>query len=317
MLDPTSVIRRWMLERTRRRRGSAPLPFEVEYRHIFVVPTVFGLGFGVMLILMALGGLNFNNNMTLMVVFVMGAIAQLTTVLAYRNLVNLRVESVHSEPVFCGEPARFRVQIQNREDRPRVSIQGGFRLIQDCVDVSFNATSVVVLKQATHQRGWLDMDTFKLETRYPLGMFTAWAWVFPNTKCLVYPKPARNPPPLPRTGSGSGGQARKGEGDQIHGLRKYRDGDSTRRIAWRTSARHDQLYTREMETPRDKACELSWDSLAGFDAETRISILTAWVVMADHKQLYFSLQLPGQLISPGLGINHRNQCLERLALLGT
>lgn len=305
------------MERIANRRGSVPLPFELEYRHIFVVPTLFGFGFGFMLVLMALGGLNFNNNMALMVVFIMGAIAQLTTVLAYRNLVNLRVESVHSEPVFCGEPAHFRVHIQNREDRPRASIQGGFKLMQDCVDVSFNATSLVVLKQATQQRGWLSMDTFKLETRYPLGMFKAWAWVFPHAKCLVYPKPAKNPPPLPRTGSGTGAQARRGEGDQIHGLRKYRAGDSTRRIAWRASARHNELYTREMETPQDKACELRWDALSGYDSEVRVSILTAWVVMADHKQLHFSLQLPGQVIPSGLGVAHRNQCLERLALLGT
>lgn len=305
------------MERIRKRRGSLPLPFELEYRHIFVVPTLFGFGFGVMLILMALGGLNFNNNMALMVVFIMGSIAQLTTVLAYRNLVNLRVESVHCEPVFCGEPAHFRIQISNAQDRPRISVQGGFKLIQDCVDVPINATSVVLLKQATERRGWLSMATFKLETRYPLGMFKAWAWVFPNARCLVYPQPAKNPPPLPRTGSGSGGQARKGEGDQIHGLRKYRAGDSTRRIAWRASARHDQLFTREMETPMDKACELSWDALSGYDSETRISILTAWVVMADHRQLHFSLLLPGHKIPAGIGVAHRNQCLEKLALLGT
>ena len=38
---------------------------------------------------MALGGLNFNNNMALLLVFLLAAIAQLTTVLSYRNLVGL------------------------------------------------------------------------------------------------------------------------------------------------------------------------------------------------------------------------------------
>ena len=156
-LNPTEKIRLWILERIRKRRGSVALPFELEYRHIFIIPTAFGFAFGFLLLFMALGGLNFNNNMALMVVFVMATIAQLTTVLAYRNLVNLRVESVHCEPVFCTEPAHFRVQIYNREDRPRISIQGGITAAQDCVDVAINASGLVTLKQATHQRGWLGM----------------------------------------------------------------------------------------------------------------------------------------------------------------
>ena len=66
-------------------------PFELEYRHIFILPTIFGWGFAVMLIFMALGGLNFNNNMSLMLVFLMGTIASLTTLIAYRNLSGLSV----------------------------------------------------------------------------------------------------------------------------------------------------------------------------------------------------------------------------------
>lgn len=311
---PTEKIRRRFIERIRRRRGSVKLPFELEYRHIFVLPTSFGFGFGVMLLFMALGGLNFSNNMALLLVFIMAAIAQLTTILAYRNLVGLTISSVRAEPVFCGEPAHFRVYIENPEERPRLTISGGIRETQDCIDLPLQSTTRLVIKQPTVKRGWLNLDDFRLETRYPLGMFRAWSWVFPNARCLVYPQPARNPPPLPRTGSGPAGQARKGEGDQVHGLRNYRPGDSPRRIAWRTSARHDELFTREMETPRDDACEISWHELTGIDAETRLSILTAWVLLADHRQLSYSFSIPGSVVQGGLGVEHRNRCLELLAL---
>jgi len=311
---PKEKIRERIMERVRTRRGAAPLPFELEYRHIFVMPTTFGVGFGLLLLFTALGGLNFSNNMALLLVFIMAAICQLTTVLAYRNLVGMIIQSVRAEPVFCGEPACFRVYVNNPEERPRLTIQAGFRESQDCIDIALHSSDSLVLKQATEQRGWLAMDAFRLETRYPLGMFKAWTWVFPEARCLVYPKPARKPPPLPRTGSGPVGQARKGEGEEVHGLRQYRPGDSPRRIAWRTSARHDELYVREMETPRDDACEISWFTLDGTDIETRLSILTAWVVLADHRQLPYSLEIPGASVSGGLGVEHRNRCLELLAL---
>jgi uncharacterized protein (DUF58 family) len=69
-----------------------------------------------------------------------------------------------------------------------------------------------------------------------------------------------------------------------------------------------------MEAPRDEACELEWDLLKGGDTETRLSILTAWVIAADHKQLNYSLKLPGEHIPVGSGIDHRSKCLELLAL---
>jgi len=65
-------------QRVRTKRGPLTPPFELAYRHIFVLPTKFGLGFGFMLLFMALGGLNFNNNMALILVFLLGTIAQMT-----------------------------------------------------------------------------------------------------------------------------------------------------------------------------------------------------------------------------------------------
>jgi len=313
-LFPAERIRAYVIGRIRRRRGDAPLPFRLEHRNIFVLPTLFGGGFALMLICMALGGLNFSNNMALLLVFVLAAIAQLTTVLAYRNLAGISVDSVRADPVFCGEPARFTVYLSNPDDRSRPVIQAHAGPGHDCVDVPALSAARVVLQQPTARRGWLALDTFGLETRYPLGIFRAWSWVFPGARCLVYPEPARKPPPLPRTGGGPAGLARRGEGEQVHGLREYRRGDSPRRIAWRTSARHGQLFTREMESPRDDACELRWDALAGLGAEDRLSVLTAWVLMADHRQLPFSLSLPGSSVGAGIGPAHRDRCLELLAL---
>jgi uncharacterized protein (DUF58 family) len=179
-----------IMERIRTRRGPMTPPFELEYRHVFVLPTAFGWAFGVMLILMALGGLNFNNNMALMLVFLLGTIAQLTTFIAYRNLVGLTIHSISCEPVFCGEPANFRVFISNNDERQRFAVQAGFRDAQDCKDLKINSREVFRLNAPTQARGWLEMPSFRLETRFPLGFFKAWSWIFPQTRCLVYPKPA-------------------------------------------------------------------------------------------------------------------------------
>lgn len=311
-------IRQSVASRVRQRvfakRGPMTPPFELEYRHVFVLPTRFGWGFGLMLVFMALGGLNFNNNMALMLVFLLGTVAQLTTLIAYRNLSGLKIDSVHAEPVFCGEDAHFRVFVSNNNERQRLAIQAGFNKPQDCRDIDLNTTESFHLRRPTRTRGWSQMPSFRLETRFPLGLFKAWSWIFPQSRCLVYPSPAKNAPPLPKSGHGQAGRAIKGDGDQVHGLRKYQSGDSIHRVAWRASARHDELYSLEMEAPREEACQLDWDMLKGVDVETRLSILTAWVISADHKQLSYSLSLPDITVPNGNGIDQRMKCLERLAL---
>jgi len=301
-------------DRVLARRGPMTPPFELEYRHIFVLPTKFGWGFGFMLVFMTLGGLNFNNNMALMLVFLLGTIAQITTLIAYRNMSGLKIDRVYSEPVFSGEDAHFRVFVSNGDERQRFAIGAGFKQAQDCKDFKLNACDSFLLHLPTAQRGWLDMPSFRLETRFPLGFFKAWSWISPQTRCLVYPAPARKAPPLPKSGHGQTGIATKGDGDDIHGLRKYQPGDSIQRVAWRASARHDELYSLEMESPREDACELDWDLLRGDNIESRLSILTAWVIAADHKQLSYSLKLPETLIPAGKGDSHRSRCLEQLAL---
>lgn len=313
-LDVAQRAADWLRQRVRTRRGPATLPFKLEYRHVYVLPTKFGWGFGVLLLFMALGGLNFNNNMALMLVFLLGTVVQLTTLIAYRNLVGLTIDSVHAAPVFSGEDAHFRVFISNGGERQRFAIQAGFRTSQDCRDFDTDSCEPMRLSCPTLTRGWLDMPSFRIETRFPFGFFKAWSWIFPQSRCLVYPSPARNAPPLPKTGRGQTGLASKGDGDQVHGLRKYQQGDTMQRIAWRASARHEELYSLEMEVPRESAVELDWDLLTGLDVERRLSVLTAWVVAADHKQLTYSLKLPNASVPAGSGIAQRLACLELLAL---
>jgi uncharacterized protein (DUF58 family) len=305
---------RWVLDRVQRRRGPAELPLTLEYRHIYIMPTRFGYGFGFLLALLALGGLNFNNNMTLMLGFLLAAIAQLTTVLAYRNLVGIGVEAIRASPVFAGEPACFRVLLRNPGERNRFAIQAKSPEAVDCIDIEPQNSGQLSLRQITFKRGWVKMEPFRLQNRFPLGMFRAWSVIIPKAQCLVYPKPAAKAPPLPKTGRGEFGAAHQGEGDHFHGLREFQPGDPLRRIAWRTSARHQKLYSRVMESPSEEACELNWYLMGGGSVEEKLSILTTWVLRAERSHIPYSLEMPGAALPADLGEDHQTACLEILAL---
>ena len=316
-LRPGPRFDRWVLERVRRRRGAVSLPFTLEYRHIYVMPSRFGAWFGLLLAVTAIGGLNFNNNMALLLGFLLASISQLTTLLAYRNLVGMTISNIQAAPVFAGETAHFRVYLKNPEARHRFALQlkGGGSI--DTRDFDPHQSATMSMPQVSDKRGWMEMEPFRLENRYPLGLFRAWSVVIPAVRCLVYPRPAANPPPLPRTGRGDNGAAQVGDGEHFHGLREYRPGDPLRRVAWRASARHDKLYSRVMEEPREIACELNWYLMGGRDTEEKLSILTAWILRAERRQIPYSLELPTDALPAGLGDEHRDACLRILALYGT
>ncbi len=304
----------WILERVRQKRGTPELPFTLEYRHIYVMPTMFGFWFGVLLALTAIGGLNFNNNMVLILAFVMAAIAQMTSVLAYRNLSGITLLGFRAPPVFAGQAARFTVLLKNPEDRIRFAIQLVSSESSDCMDIKQQATGRLELELMTGRRGWIEMEPFRIENRYPLGLFRAWSVIIPRARCLVYPAPVPNPPPLPKTGRGDFGATRKGEGEHLHGLREYQPGDPLGRIAWRTSARHQTLYSKTMEAPCEDACELNWYLMGGRGTEEKLSILTAWILRAERQQIPYSLEMPAAALPADIGEDHRNACLEILAL---
>lgn len=313
-LQPTGRIDDWIQNYVRRRRGVSELPQDLEYKRIFILPTRFGFWFGVLLALMLVGGLNFNNNLTLMLGFLLASVALMTALLAYRNLTGIQLAAIRAKPVFAGETALFRVLLRNGEERHRFAIQATSAEGQDCADIRPQETCRLQLPQQTGHRGWMEMDSFRIENRYPLGLFRAWSVVVPAERCLVYPAPATHAPPLPRTGRGDYGAAHRSQGEHFHGLREYQPGDPVRQIAWRTSARHEKLYSRQMESPNEEACEFNWYLMGSGDTEEKLSILAAWILRAERRQIPYSLEMPAAALPADLGEEHRDACLRILAL---
>ena len=57
-----------------------------------------------------------------------------------------------------------------------------------------------------------------------------------------------------------------------------------------------------------------WYLMRGGDTERKLSILTAWVLWAERRQVPYSLEMPGAALPADLGEAHRDACLEILAL---
>jgi uncharacterized protein (DUF58 family) len=61
---------------------------------------------------------------------------------------------------------------------------------------------------------------------------------------------------------------------------------------------------------------LDWDTLPGLDTETRLSVLTRWVLDAERDRIFYGLRLPEKTLAPANGEHHQHECLRALALFG-
>jgi uncharacterized protein (DUF58 family) len=149
---------------------------------------------------------------------------------------------------------------------------------------------------------------------FPFELFRAWAWLHMDLSGLVYPKPADVVPEPPPTQTAHGHRQHDARGEEdFAGLRRFHEGDSPRHVAWKAYARSGDLLSKQFSGSDTSSQWFDFDHVPTADTETRLSILTRWVVDAERTQADYGLRLPGHEFSPAHGESHRHRCLEALA----
>ncbi len=293
-------------------------PIVLGQRRIFVLPTGAGLGFAGALLVMLVASINYNLSLGYGLVFLLAGIAVVSIVHAFRNLLHLSISPGRADPVFAGEAAHFRFLVRNTRSADRPALR--LRTSEAATEFVLRAdeTTEVRMQCRSTRRGWLRPGRMILETTYPLGLIRAWSNLVPDVRCLVYPAPEADPPPLPEGGRGSSsGRITHSGDDDFAGLRVHRTADSPRHVAWKVVARGGPLLTKRFSGVEGGTLELNWDALPSeLDHEARIARLTAWILAADTGGQAFSLQLPGTRTAAECGKPHVQACLRKLALYG-
>lgn len=285
-------------------------PQVLQQKRLYVLPTGFGFALAVMLLVCILGALNYNNNLALGFAFVFSALAFLSAHIAHSNLLRISIQNCIPLSAHAGSMVSVGL-LMDPGAQTRSCLQAQFEG-SDRIDFELTQAQTVSMPLATQQRGWQDLLPITISTRWPFGVFVVWTYLWPEEKVLVYPALEESPPKLPIEANSSDGIEVKAGDEDLRYLREYRSGDSPRRIAWKASARGDELLTRELESPRGKDLLLDYQALASLDHEARLSRLATWCVMANQQGLNYALQLPKQQLDTGQGDAHLEACLRML-----
>ena len=305
-----------------RTRPPEPIPVVLTQHRVYVLPTRSGLLFALSLIVILLGAINYNLSLGYALVFLLAGLGVTTILHTFRNLVGLQITSGICMPVYAGETARFALQLSNADSRQRYLLCA-FLPGQPPVttDIQSGESCRILLPLLATKRGWLKMPRATFETIWPLGLIRAWSYAAPGLSCLVYPKPANAVPPAPTFGGMQEGRTPSDIGDEdFAGLRRHQPSDPPHHVAWKTAARQGHnapLQTKQFSGTAAPALWLDLDSITPeLDIETRLSILTRWVLDAEDAGMSWGLRLRGKEIAQSHGPEHVAAGLKALALYG-
>ncbi|MCP5142132.1 MAG: DUF58 domain-containing protein [Gammaproteobacteria bacterium] len=294
----------------------------LHYRRIYILPTGNGVSFGVVLLVMLIGSMNYNLSLGYLLTFLLGGMATASILHTFRNLLGLRLRTGRTSPDFAGGTLEYTLLLESGDERGRWAIEltpEDRDSAPTIIDVGAHGSNEAVLSVAAHRRGMQPLGKVTVSTRYPLGLFRAWSPIEFAQTCPVWPRPAMGAMSAPMTTSTEGGgmslDSNAGHED-FSGLRQYHSGDSLRHVAWKAVAREQGLLTKQFTGQGDESVWFDWAQLDGLGAEERLAILSRWIIDADRADREYGLRLPGAEIPPNVGSAHRVACLNALARYG-
>lgn len=310
-------LRHWY-NRWLRRRIPPAARVTLDRRCIFIFPTGYGFFFLVVAAMLFIGGINYENNLIMAFSFLLTSLFIMAIFHTYRNLSGVVLRAGGQEPGFAGGRGSLEVVVDAGDRRPHRGLwlhwPGGH---QRELSVGPGEQISCQLDLPLPHRGRVDPGRLRIQTRYPLGLLRAWSLVDLTHRCLAWPQPL--PGGICPASGGDSDEGQRAEdfgSDDFHGLRAYIQGDSLRLVDWKAYARGQGLNTKLFTDPVEGRRWLDWDRLPELAPEYRLRRLTWWVLELDRLNTPYGLLLPGCVIAPGQGPNHRRFVLEALALYG-
>jgi uncharacterized protein (DUF58 family) len=315
----------------RRRQGEDVPPLALGWRRLYILPTRAGLAWALLLFVMLLAGLNYNNSLGLILTFQLAGVALVIMFDCHRTLHGLEIVAAEADDAFAGTAAELRLSVANTSRFPRrglalvpaadTSAWGKARADtlaapgDGHLDLGTEQAGVLRCRVAARRRGRQAVDALVLSSTQPGGLYRCWTWLHLPLEAIVYPAPQGPAPlPAPRSRRSLTGAAAASGDEEWAALRPFQPGDSPRAVAWKLFARGAPLLVARYEAVRGGEHQFELATTPGKDLEARLSQLAAWILAAESRGEGYGLRIGDVYVPPGLGPAHRRRCLRALAL---
>lgn len=183
-------------------------------KNIFILPPGAGLVFGLLLVIMLLTGINYQNSLIYLSTFLLGAVFVGAMHQTHRNLSGLELTLIQPGEGFAGDDIPFRLRLKaGRDDAIAILLSCEESGLAPVHVHSGEAQDVTLPVHSAH-RGYLRPDRVRIETRFPFGLLKAWSWLRPVSAGVVFPRPIAAPDAFSTVADGDeSAEARSVEGN--------------------------------------------------------------------------------------------------------
>ncbi len=289
---------------------------KVGQRQLFVLPSLNGVLWLVLALVIWLTGINYQNGLVLIIAYLMGSIWLAAMWLCYRNLHGLQYHISAIRHAEAGEQAEVDIAFSSKRTRYDIAVRcttGEWRY----TDVSSDSQgSVRVLVDLPH-RGVFRLPALRLETRQPFDLAVVWSQLRLSCELLAYPvAKSAMVNAIPTDASASEHERPSNRGD-VDGLTEWQAGQETKHLRWQhylLTGEARLLHFAEPAGAQSQMIALDQYSHLGLEAA-----LSAMAERANHyheHEIAFGLSLGNQTIDINAGAQHLSNVREALARYG-
>ncbi|WP_448213924.1 hypothetical protein [Colwellia sp. MEBiC06753] len=297
------------------RRVPKAQQFELSNRNIFIFPSSFGLVFLFVVLLLFLLGTNYQNNVIILLSYLMASFFITCTLAAFFNVKGLVVSSNAKAKGFNQQVINIELVI--KAQAPKYNLSIGYRQLPMTLIKQVDQVQRAHIVYQARQRGIIKPGRVKIVSEYPFGLFRVWSWLDFDHEITVYPAPKAIASSQLNNTLACGEQglhASTGNtGDEFYELRAFQLGESMSRVAWKQLARGQGKLTKHYQEQIGQSQVLSLDMLPPAPIETRLSYLCYLILQYSQTDTDFGLSLPNQQIAINHGDQHKHLSLTALA----
>lgn len=287
-------------------------------------PTNEGYRFLIGTFLIGLASFNTGNNLLYLIFGLMLSILAISYAMLRINLSGLSMNIEMAKEVYAGQSAALRLHVTNSKRRfdsysLRVTLPKGLSGEGFIKHVPASGYSSEYVNVIFRRRGIYRYGDFVVSTSYPFIFFTRSIRVRFEGEVVVYPHLMDvDMAALSAAGRGQRMSLKTGRSEELLRIRHYREGDDTKNIHWKASARTGSLMVKEFAETEPRATLLVLDDTGEFNlmAFERAISYTASLALKLVEQGYFvGLRTSSRMLQYGNDKQHIVKMLDELAMV--
>jgi uncharacterized protein (DUF58 family) len=295
---------------------------------VYIVPTKKGLMLIGTMITVIFIGLVYNNNLILILGFLLFCLIMITAHFCNFNVAQLNNCQVNMQSGFAGQyiSAHFYTENLQRQQRWQLALELIFKKQKKIVSHFFDLEASRAIDQSLtfmpQDFGKYEIEKIRLASRFPFGFFYAWTQMKMPMTFYQWPNPAGSPltiENLATTHEGENSSTASALWPSISSQTSdlilhspYSGNETFGQIDWKIVARKNLWFYKKPEILEHQLTLISDLMVKHLKKEEKLPQLSKWLVEANLSQQMFSLKIDQQQIPPQSGDQHLENCLNHL-----